>query len=1130
MNLIQRRLFSFLITLVLTQWLPASSVLADTLTLPTISAASTDGGATSTSFTLRAASGASTALLTTQQVLDISLTLKPDPADIGRYGSIYAIFVKDNSFFLLGPDRRFTIWSGELATLAPFAEQMLLSAETEFDLLSGRLDNPGEYQIFIAYAVEGDTVLDYTPHPHILLLNAATESALVDEAFSIYETELEDQLIQARCAACHVAGGLARNSALQFQRSMTGSALNNLSMLQSYLEIGGNSVETLLTKATGGNSHTGGQQISQGDDDYNTLSQVLALLEQAEANEGLAYSFVSGQQSESGSSTQSLLSSVTLEPREATLRRAMILFAGKAPTAEELKAVRDGNDETLRTSLRALMSGQQFREFIVRASNDRLLTQGTETQPIDSGFVNLPKLRNLSYETELDLDEGDPGYYQLYGRRIDTAAKRASGELIAHVIINERPYSEILTANYMMMNPLLNEILGGTAIFPLDAGDDDFLPAKITEYYYNSELEESEGIPMAGVKVLSRGTPIADYPHAGVLSDFAFLARYPTTATNRNRARARWTLYHFLGIDIEKSSQRPTDEAALSDRNNPTLNNPACTICHTVMDPVAAAFQNWDEFNFYRRGCAGCDSLDQFYKHPEDGSSSPWQQGDLWYRDMRAPGLFETAITSRDYTLRELAGLMVEETGFVRAAVQFWWPAIFGSKPVELPSVESDQGFAEKNTAFLAQQASIDEFTFTLEQQLNAKDMLVEMIMSPWFSAQRSTNYEFQAAQLEADLGAEQLLSPSQIAAKTMNLTGVYWRTNENPDGSTYSKYDELSVLLGGIDSIAVTERATLLTPSMAAILQTHAVETACPIVVKELALPLAKRRLFLKVDETITPLSIALITADVTSSSSTDWQEHKLDAQIPANGAEIKVSFTNPYCDYDGEKCIEQRVLYVDGLTLRHASGAEQRFEVTAPEIQISGDNCYLGDSHATFYSDCTMSLNLDLDNTDNFEIIAHLAAQQAPSKEQPTQATIEVLIGEDIMDAQTNNALLIKQQIVDLFTKLHGKPYTIDSQQVQQTYSLFASALASANQSSSSYIYNCNPWSIDGHFFSDLLTPEELEAVRSPSPNGNHYEMDWESMEFNSHEITRDSTGVKRAWVAVIAYLLSHYDYLHE
>ena len=109
--------------------------------------------------------------------------------------------------------------------LAPFAEKMLLSAETEFDLLSGRLDNSGEYQIFIAYAVEDDAVLDYTPTPHILLLNEATESPLLDEALSIYEAQLEDELIQARCAACHVTGGLARNSALQFQRSMTGSAL-----------------------------------------------------------------------------------------------------------------------------------------------------------------------------------------------------------------------------------------------------------------------------------------------------------------------------------------------------------------------------------------------------------------------------------------------------------------------------------------------------------------------------------------------------------------------------------------------------------------------------------------------------------------------------------------------------------------------------------------------------------------------------------------------------------------------------------------------------------------------------------------------------------------------------------------
>lgn len=1129
MSLSPRNFFSSLITIVLTLWLQASAVLADTLELPSISAASSDGGSTSTSFALRVASGASTDLLTTQQVLDISLMLRPDSTDIGRNGSIYAIFVKDGSFFLLAPDRRFAIWNGHLETLTPFVEQIMLNEETVLELLSGRLDNPGEYQIFIAYAVEGATVLDYTASPAILILNAAAaQSPLLDEALTIFESGIEEQLIQARCSACHVTGGLARNSALQFQRSTTGSALNNFSMLQSYLEIAGNSAQTLLTKATGGNSHTGGQQITEGDNDYNMLSQVLALLEQeqTQTSEGFAYSFVSGQADEPGTSTQSLLSFVTLEPREATLRRAMILFAGRAPSAAELKAVRNGSDNTLRNSLRALMSGPQFSEFVVSASNDRLLTEGTEAQPVNDNFGNFPILRTLAYDVQLN--QGSSVWHQTYSRRMAAATKRASGELIAHVIIDELPYTEILTANYMMMNPLVNEMLGGTAIFPAGASDDDFLPSRITQYYVGSELEQTEKHPVAGLQVLSRGTPMADYPHAGILTDFAFLARYPTTATNRNRARARWTLFHFLGIDIEKSSQRPTDEAALSDRNNPTLNNPACTVCHIVMDPVAGAFQNWSDFNYYRQN-NGTDALDGFYKHPEDGSSTLYQQGDVWYRDMRAPGLFEMPLTSQDNTLRELAGRIVEEPGFVRAAAQFWWPAIFGSKPVELPSVESDKGFAEKNAAYLAQQASIDEFTRILGQRLNAKDMIVEMVMSPWFSAQSSTNFQFQTAQLEADLGAEQLLSPDQIAAKTKNLTGVYWRSGANPDGTSFSKYDELSVLLGGIDSITVTERANLLTPSITAILQSHAAETACPIVVKDLALPLAKRRLFLKVDETVTPLSIAYAKVDVTSSSSTDWQEHKLDAQIPAHGAEVKVSFTNPWCDWNGTDCLEQRVLYVDGLTLRHASGTEQRFEVTAPEIEISGDNCFLNDSNATFFNNCTMTLSLNLDNTDSFEIVAHLAAQQAPSKEQPVQASIEVVSGGDILSAQTDSAVLIKQQIIDLFAKLHGKAYAIDSTQVQQTYSLFATALTSAVQSSSSNVDNCNIW-VDLNFYSDLLTPEELAIARFPSPNGNYYEMDWDVVSDMTNQITTDSTGAKRAWMAVIAYLLSHYDYLHE
>ena len=104
------------------------------------------------------------------------------------------------------------------------------------------------------------------------------------------------------------------------------------------------------------------------------------------------------------------------------------------------------------------------------------------------------------------------------------------------------------------------------------------------------------------------------YPHAGILNTTSFLLRYPSTATNRNRARSRWTYYHFLGLDVEKSASRTTDPVALADTNNPTLNNPACTVCHQVLDPVAGAFQNYGDEGLYRDKWGGLDSLDGLYK------------------------------------------------------------------------------------------------------------------------------------------------------------------------------------------------------------------------------------------------------------------------------------------------------------------------------------------------------------------------------------------------------------------------------------------------------------------------------------------------------------------------------------
>ena len=84
---------------------------------------------------------------------------------------------------------------------------------------------------------------------------------------------------------------------------------------------------------------------------------------------------------------------------------------------------------------------------------------------------------------------------------------------------------------------------------------------------------------------------------------------------------------------MEKSASRTTDPVALADTNNPTMHNPACTVCHSVLDPVAGAFQNYGDDGLYRDQWGGLDSLDEFYKR-ESGPSLPIQAESWAEREM----------------------------------------------------------------------------------------------------------------------------------------------------------------------------------------------------------------------------------------------------------------------------------------------------------------------------------------------------------------------------------------------------------------------------------------------------------------------------------------------------------------
>ena len=515
--------------------------------------------------------------------------------------------------------------SAVLLSLAGGASRTLTARELESgdgEGLSGGLgDGSGKWRLMVTsdQSVQAMSLLS-TPTGHLTNLSSvpAGTVAALPTVEMVFRDRISGPIVQAKCVNCHVAGGVASAlTELQFTPDSNPDHESlNLQAFEDFLadpdpRHDGNYI---LNKIQGV-QHGGGIQVARDSPEFADMERFLRLL-----GEDVTPAPVT---------PQTLFDTVRMAPTPRVLRRAALIFAGRIPTEAEHAAARRGG-EALRATIRGLMTGPQFHEFLTRAANDRLLTDRNIGQVIDHNvgryfvdFVNETYRRR-----EAAFGIGKLGQYYDWNDRSQHGFRRAPVELIAHVVENDRPYTEILTADYIMANSWAARGYGASTTF--DAPEDiyEFRPSRIVSYYREGEGFVSEYDPAIGsTRVLDSGPLHTRYPHAGILNTTSFLLRYPTTATNRNRARSRWTYYHFLGLDIEKSASRTTDPVALADTNNPTMHNPACTVCHTVLDPVAGTFQFYGDEGFYKDKWGGHDSLDKFYKREDGGPSLPIRAG-----------------------------------------------------------------------------------------------------------------------------------------------------------------------------------------------------------------------------------------------------------------------------------------------------------------------------------------------------------------------------------------------------------------------------------------------------------------------------------------------------------------------
>ena len=476
------------------------------------------------------------------------------------------------------------------------------------DGFKGALGNgKGKWRLWVAsdQPLLVASLLD-TPTGHLANLSTAPGRGAAKPSSADAEAEafrtLASPIVQSKCVTCHVEGGASGNTRLVFVTDADADHLSkNLnafrSLLESVNDATGDGADYVLGKIQGV-SHGGGVQVAAGTDEFDNMRRFLELLGGT------------GDRGPQSITAKNLFETVRMESPRRTLYRAAMIFAGRVPTAEELAPFPGGTMKQPKDTVRRMMTGPEFHEFLIRGANDRLLTDSLGWEDIlADGHTGVIANNNYSqfsgYEAERErLQAGgrsaDGGYsdeYYEWFHEVRFGARRAPLELIAHVAENDLPYTEILTADYIMANAATAGAYSAPVAF--DDPDDpfEFQPTRIRGYRHG-------------------GIALDEYPHAGILNTTSYLRRYPTTPTNRNRARARWTYQHFLGVDIQNSAPTVTDADALLDTRNPTMHNPACTICHIPLDPAAGAFQNYTETGFYRATTYGKHTLDPAYAFP----------------------------------------------------------------------------------------------------------------------------------------------------------------------------------------------------------------------------------------------------------------------------------------------------------------------------------------------------------------------------------------------------------------------------------------------------------------------------------------------------------------------------------
>ena len=512
-------------------------------------------------------------------------------------------------------------------------------------------------------------------------------------------------------------------------------------------------------------------------------------------------------------------------------------------------------------------------------------------------------------------------------------AARSPLELIVNVIRKDRPFSEILTADYTMVNPYSSRSYG------LDISGFSFPNDGLSANYSVDDYRE---VRLAGI------------PHTGILNDPIFLTQFPTTATNLNRHRSTKIQLFFLNTDILSLANRPIDSTEESDDPHPNMTDPDCTICHIVMEPIAGAYKN------YQRGVR--------------------YEVRNWTADMYTPGFsINKPLPDEEQAtaLQWLAQEIVKDERFARSIVHIFYTALTGREPLR-PSTSGTPDAPEYIQAINFE----DEVFIALTQKfvnanMNAKVLIKEIVKSPLYRGVALPSGEYNSV-VNSNIGLSKLITPENLDEKIKSTMGYYWIGNttyfseddrQDKEDTRHLLLNAYRILYGGMDSLSVTQRTGDLNGVMAGIQMRLASEMSCRITPIDFSFAPNERKLFPLVDKELEPIdaaSIAKIKENIQY-----LFKHFLNEDVALNSQEMSLVYDLFYETYVAGKAnvssASESAFLRCTMSRDPITGAS-----LSSDMQIRRDDSYVIRSWAVVIAFMLSDYKFLYDNTAQF-VIAH-------------------------------------------------------------------------------------------------------------------------------------------------------------